>query len=107
MHLYCWSIENCIDVLDKFKISNYQASSISTYNISTSISTYDISTLYTTLPHNLINEKLNALIEKKTLPGRKVYTLHVILLKFYLEVIELQIISYGPVMKFVKLYPFC
>ena len=29
----------------------------------TSFSTYDFSTLYTTLPHNLIKEKLNDLIE--------------------------------------------
>ena len=30
---------------------------------STSVSTYDFSTLYTTLPHNLINEKIRDLIE--------------------------------------------
>ena len=50
-----WSIKNTGDVLDKFKIRNYQASSISTY---------DFSTLYTTLPHALIKDKLIALIQK-------------------------------------------
>ena len=30
----------------------------------TSLSTYDLSTLYTTLPHNLIKEKLLDLIER-------------------------------------------
>ena len=30
----------------------------------TSLSTYDVSTLYTTLPHNLIKEKLIDLIER-------------------------------------------
>ena len=31
--------------------------------LASSLSTYDFSTLYTTLPHNLINEKLTELIE--------------------------------------------
>ena len=53
-HLF-WSIKNSGDVLDKLKIKNYMVSSVSTY---------DFSTLYTTLPHNLITDKLNALIQK-------------------------------------------
>ena len=36
----------------------------------TSLSTYDFSTLYTTLPHNLIKDKLIDLIEKN-LPERR------------------------------------
>ena len=40
---------------DKFKIREYQAYSISTY---------DFSTLYTTLPQKVINEQLNAFIKK-------------------------------------------
>ena len=32
--------------------------------LASSLSTYDFSTLYTTLPHNLINEKLTELIEQ-------------------------------------------
>ena len=41
-------------VLNKLKSRNVRASSMSMY---------DFSTLYTTLPHNLIKEKLNDLIE--------------------------------------------
>ena len=43
------------EVLSKLKDIDYQA---------TSLSTYDFSTLYTTLPHNLIKEKLLDLIER-------------------------------------------
>ena len=32
--------------------------------LASSVSTYDFSTPYTTLPHNLIKEKLNELIEQ-------------------------------------------
>ena len=32
--------------------------------LASGLSTYDFSTLYTTLPHNLINEKLTELIEQ-------------------------------------------
>ena len=53
-HLF-WSIKNSGDILDKLKIKNYKVSSVSTY---------DFSTLYTTLPHNLINDKITALIQK-------------------------------------------
>ena len=48
------SIKNSGDILNK--ISNRSAVS--------SLSTYDFSTLYTTLPHNLIKDKLNALIRQ-------------------------------------------
>ena len=44
-----WPINNSGEVLSKLKAIGYQA---------TSLSTYDFSTLYTTLPHNLIKEKL-------------------------------------------------
>ena len=49
-----WSIKNSGEVLNKLKSSGFRA---------TSLSTYDFSTLYTTLPHNLIKEKLINLIE--------------------------------------------
>ena len=48
-----WPIKNFGEVLSKLKDIGYQA---------TSLSTYDFSTLYTTLPHNLIKEKLLDLI---------------------------------------------
>ena len=50
-----WSIKNSGEVLSKLKDRGFQA---------TSLSTYDFSTLYTTLPHNLIKEKLLDLIER-------------------------------------------
>ena len=49
-----WSINNSGEVLNKLKSRGFRA---------TSLSTYDFSTLYTTLPHNLIKEKLLNLIE--------------------------------------------
>ena len=44
-----WSIENSGEFLNKFKSRGFLASGLSTN---------DLSTLYTTLPHNLIKEKL-------------------------------------------------
>ena len=49
-----WSIVNSGEVLNKLKSRGFRA---------TSWSTYDFSTLFTTLPHNLIKEKLKKLIE--------------------------------------------
>ena len=49
-----WSIKNSGEVLNKLKSRGFRA---------TSLSTYDFSTLFTTLPHNLIKEKLINLIE--------------------------------------------
>ena len=46
--------KNSGEVLSKLKCRGFRA---------TSLSTYDFSTLYTTLPHNLIKEKLLDLIE--------------------------------------------
>ena len=50
-----WSIKNSCGVLNKLKSRGLCASSLSTY---------DFSTLYTTLPHNLIKDKLVDLIER-------------------------------------------
>ena len=47
------SIKNSGEILDKLKVRDFNA---------TSLSTYDFSTLYTTLPHNLIKDKLIDLI---------------------------------------------
>ena len=49
-----WSIKNSGEILNKLKSKGFLASSLSTY---------DFSTLYTTLPHNLIKEKLTELSE--------------------------------------------
>ena len=50
-----WSIKNSYEVLNKLKPRGFLAPSLSTY---------DFSTLYTTLPHNLIKDKLVDLIER-------------------------------------------
>ena len=50
-----WSIKNSGEILDKLKARDFN---------STILSTYDCSTLYTTLPHNLIKDKLIDLIER-------------------------------------------
>ena len=50
-----WSIKNSGEILNKLKSRGFLASSKSTY---------DFSSLYTTLPHNLIKEKLTELIEQ-------------------------------------------
>ena len=50
-----WCIKNSGDVLTKLHCKNFQASEISSY---------DFSNLYTTLPHDLIKDKLTILIEK-------------------------------------------
>ena len=50
-----WSIKNSGDILNKLKSRGFQASVLSTY---------DFSTLYTTLPHNLIKEKLTEIVEQ-------------------------------------------
>ena len=50
-----WAIKNSCEVLNKLKSRGFHASSLSTY---------DFSTLYTTLPHNLIKDKLEDLIER-------------------------------------------
>ena len=50
-----WSIQNSGEILNKLKSRGFLGSDLSTY---------DFSTLYTTLPHNLIKEKLTELIEQ-------------------------------------------
>ena len=50
-----WSYINSVEILNKLKSRGFLASGLSTY---------DFSTLYTTLPHNLIKEKLTELIEQ-------------------------------------------
>ena len=50
-----WSVKNSGEILSKLKFKGFLASSASTY---------DFSTLYTTLPHNIIKEKLTELNEQ-------------------------------------------
>ena len=53
--IFFWSITNSCEVLNQLKSRGFRASSLSSY---------DFSTLYTTLPHNLIKDKLVDLIER-------------------------------------------
>ena len=53
--IYFWCIKNSGEILDKLKARDFNA---------TSLSTYDFSTFNTTLPHNLIKDKLTNLVEK-------------------------------------------
>ena len=50
-----WSIKNSGEILNKLESRGCLASGLSTY---------DFSTLYSTLPHNLIKDKLTELIEQ-------------------------------------------
>ena len=50
-----WSIQNSGEILDKLRARNFNM---------TSLSSYDFSILYTTVPHNLIKDKLINLIER-------------------------------------------
>ena len=93
-----WPIKKSVEVLSKLKDIGYQA---------TSLSTYDFSTLYTTLPHNLIKEKLLDLIER-TFYKRKVnYTLLVMIRKrFSLRKTIIKDINFGLVRMYVTPYRF-
>ena len=55
-----WSIKNSGEILNKLKPRGFIASGLSTY---------DFSTLYTTLPHNLIKEKLTNYLNKHLTEG--------------------------------------
>ena len=92
-----WPIKNSGEVLSKPKDIGYQA---------TSLSTYDFSTLYTTLPHNLIKEKLLDLIER-TIKRKVSYTLHVMIRKrFSLRKTIIKDINFGLVRMYVTPYRF-
>ena len=62
----------------------------------TSLSTYDFSTLYTTLPHNLIKDKLIDLIER-TFQREGPLTLRVMIEMHFLHRKNLKIIMHGHV----------
>ncbi len=82
-----WSIKNSNDVLKKLKSNNFQAFCLSTY---------DFSTLYTSLPHNLIRDKLTSLIEKTFARENKTFIAcneH----RAFLQMVLMIIILYGPV----------
>ena len=73
--IFVWSIKNSCEVLSKLKSGGFRVSSLSTYGFST---------LYTTLPHNLIKDKLVDLTER-TFPrkGSLYFILHVMIKVFF------------------------
>ena len=92
-----WSIKNSGEILDKLKDRDFNA---------TSLSTYDFSTLYTTLPHNLIKDKLIDLIERtfqREEPSREkaLLTLHVMTEMYFLLQKNLKNIMHGRVKMYV------
>ena len=88
-----WSIKNSGEILDKLKARDFNA---------TSLSTYDFSTLYTTLPHNLIKDKLIDLIER-TFQREGSLILHVMTKMHFLLQKNLKNIMHGR----VKMYVMC
>ena len=91
-----WSIRNSCEVFNKLKSRGFRASSLPTH---------DFSTLYTTLPHNLIKDKLVDLIER-TLQGKALFILHVMIGMLSSHLMQSEIIIYGLVRKCVILSPF-
>ena len=91
-----WSIKILCEVLNKLKSRVFRASSLSTY---------DFSTLFTTLPHNLIKDKLVDLIERIS-KEKALFILHVMIRMLSSHLMQSEIIIYGLVRKCVKLSPF-
>ena len=54
---YFWSIKNSSEVIEKLRLHNFQG---------THVSSFDFSTLYTSLPHDLIKEKVLSLVNWST-----------------------------------------
>ena len=86
-----WAIKNSGEILNKLKSRGFLASGLSTY---------DFSTLYTTLPRNLIKEKLTELIEQ-TLTERAHFIWLVMIKMPFLLLINLNDINCGHVRKCV------
>ena len=59
-----WSIKNSSDILNKLVKRN---------NLVSTVSTYDFSTLYTTLPHNLIKDRITKLVQKTFAREKTIY----------------------------------
>ena len=70
-----------------------------------SLSTYEFSTLYTTLPHNLIKDKLVDLTER-IFQREDSFLLHVMIEMLLSHLMQSEFITYGLVRKSVNLSPF-
>ena len=89
-------VKNSCEVINKLKSRGFHAASLSTY---------DFSTLYTTLPHNLIKDKLVDLI-KRISKEKVLFILHVMIGMPFSPLMQLNIIMFGLVRMCVKLSPF-
>ena len=89
--LYFGLIKNSGEIFDKLKASNFNA---------TSLPTYDFSTLYTTLPRNLTKDKRIDLIEGPSIE-RALLTLHVTTKMHFLHQKNLKNSMHGLVKMFV------
>ena len=87
-----WSIKNSAEVLNKFKSRGFIASKLSTD---------DFSTLFTSLPHLLIKDKLNALIQH-TFTREKTLYLACNEERAFSLLMYIKIMNYHPVKTFVK-----
>ena len=83
--IFFWSMKNSCDVINKLKSRGFRAASLSTY---------DFSTLCTTLPHNLIKDKLVDLIER-IFKEKVLSILHVMIDMLFSPLMQLNIIIYG------------
>ena len=88
--LFC-SIKDSGEILDKLKARDFNA---------TSLSTNDFSTLYSTLPHNLIKDKLLILLKEPSIK-KALLTLHVTTEMHFLLGKNLKNIMHGHVKMYV------
>ena len=93
---FFWSIKYSCEVINKLKSQGFCASSLFTY---------DFSTLYTTLPHNLIKDKLVDLIERIFQRECSFY-IDVMIGMHFSPLMQLEITIHVHVRKCVKLSPF-
>ena len=92
-----WSIRKSGEILDKLKARDFNA---------TSLSTYDFSTFCTTLPYNLIKDKLIDLIERTFQREGSPYLACNDRSAFLLQK-NLKNIMHGRVKMYVMCLPFC
>ena len=91
-----WSIKNSCKVLNKLKLPDFYASRLSTY---------DFSTLYSTLPHNLIKDKLVD-VPERIFQKDGSFLLNMIIGMLSLPLMQSKISIYGLDRKCVKLSPY-
>ena len=64
---YIWSIKNSSEVIEKLRLRNFHGFQVSSF---------DLSTLYTSLPHDLINEKCCLLLNGVSTESQNLTSVH-------------------------------